>query len=401
MLAAVAVTSSADDGPGSFRVAVERANGDPSVSAIVFNHRLSAVELADGVTYSGRQDLRIEGNVVDILPNAAQRGAFDLLTTTGGGDLSLSRISFKSGANGVVVAVPLDATGDVAVSLDRVTIADNDLFGLHIIDLTEVPPPPEDPEADPTEIGSDASISLAVRDSQILGNGTAAHDQDGIRVDERGSGGINVQIANSQLNGNGAEGVELDEGGEGGVDLNVANSTFNANGFVSSGDPEDPDFDDGIDVDEADAGSVNVALVNVAANGNFDEGIDLNEGDDGDLNMLLVNVQANNNTDEGIALEEAGDGGIRATLIAVRARHNGADGVQFEEFDAGDLAVDIVLSQIEDNGGFGIFASQAAPGSGSIRLRAVRLGRNADGPFNTTIEDEETGEEVDSGVVVR
>jgi hypothetical protein len=400
MLAAAAVTSSADDGPGSFRAAVEAANADSSITSIVFDRRINVIELDEAVTYTGEQALRIDGNVATIRPADDQEGEIDLFISSGGADLSLSQLTFANGANGVVVDVPLDATGEVKVTLNRVTIRDNDLFGLHIIDLTEVPPPPETPDADPTQIGADASVTLVVLDSQILGNGTAAHDQDGIRVDERGSGGISVQIVNSQLNGNGAEGVELDEGGAGGVDLNVLNSTFNGNGFISSGDPEDPDFDDGIDVDEADQGSVNAVIIGADVSGNFDEGIDLNEGDEGDLNMLLVGVQANNNTDEGIALEEAGDGGIRATLITVRARHNGADGVQFEEFDAGDIAVDIALSQIEDNGGFGIYASQTAPGAGSIRLRAVRLNRNADGPFNTTIENEETGEEEDSGVVV-
>jgi hypothetical protein len=401
MLAAVAVTSSADDGPGSFRAAVERANVDPSVSAIVFDHRLSAVQLAEGVTYSGPQDLRIEGNVVNILPTAANRGAIDLFTTTGGGDLSLSRISFKSGANGVVVAVPLDATGDVAVSLDRVTIADNALFGLHIVDLTEVPPPPEDPDADPTQIGSNAGISLTVVGSNIVDNGTAAHDRDGIRIDERGAGGIDTSIVLSRLDNNGAEGIELDEAGDGGVRLSASASSFDGNGFVSSGDPEEPDFDDGIDIDEADAGDIRVVLSGISASGNFDEGIDLNEGGDGDLHMQLTGVRANNNTDEGVALEETDEGGIFASLVAVQARGNGADGVQFEEFDGGDIAVDIALSQFEDNGGFGIYASQAQPGSGLIRLRGVRLARNADGPFNTTIEDEETGEEVDSGVEIR
>ena len=401
LLSAVAVTSSADDGPGSFRAAVEAANGDAAISAIVFDARLSTVQLEETVSYTGSQALRIDGKVVNIQPVDSKQGDFDLFVASGGADLTLSQLTFRDGANGVVVDVPLDATGDVAVKLDRVTIKDNDysvctLSTSRRCRLRPRTRTPIRPRSAPTPSVTFAVLTTATSS----GNGTAAHDQDGIRVDERGAGGISVQIANSQLNGNGAEGIELDEGGLGGVNLNVLNSNFNANGFISSGDPEDPDFDDGIDIDEADAGSVTATLVNVTASGNFDEGIDLNEGDDGDLNMLLVNVQANHNTDEGIALEEAGEGGIRAVLITVRARHNGADGVQFEEFDGGDLAVDIALSQIEDNGGFGIFASQAAPGSGSIRLRAVRLARNADGPFNTTIENEETGEEEDSGVVV-
>jgi hypothetical protein len=399
MLAAVAVTSAADEGPGSFRAAIEQANDDAAVSAIVFDHRLSVVRLNEGIVYTGAQDLRIDGNTVDIQPVAAKRGVIDLFTTTGGGDLSLSQIGFRHGANGVVVDVPLDAAGDVAVKLDRVTIADNGLFGLHIIDLTEVPP--ETPDADPTQIGSDAGVSLLVTGSTITGNGTAAHDQDGIRVDERGGGGIDVDILLSRLDGNGAEGIELDEGGDGHVRLAASASSFDRNGFISSGDPEDPDFDDGIDIDEAGAGSIFVHLAGISASGNFDEGIDLNEGDEGNLYMTLVGVRANGNTDEGVALEETGDGGIFATLLGVQARENGADGVQFEEFDAGDIAIDIVLSQFEDNGGFGIYASQAQPGSGSIRLRNVALRRNADGPFNTTIEDEETGEEVASGVDIR
>ena len=401
LLSAASVISSADDGPGSFRAAIISANNDSSINSIVFDRRIDAIRLQSSINYTGSQSLRIHGNVATIQSVTDKQGDFDLLVASGGADIALSQITFRGGARGVVVDVPLTATGQIEVSLDRVTIADNDLFGLHVIDLKEIPPSPDDPDADPTEVGASAGVVLSVLGSHITGNGTAAHDQDGIRVDERGMGGINATILHSHLDGNGAEGIELDEAGQGTVTLNVAFSTFDSNGFISSGDPEDPDFDDGIDIDEVDEGSVIAVIVNSTASGNFDEGIDLNEDGQGDMSMTLINVRADGNTDDGIALEELGEGTLRATLIQVRASRNGDSGLKFEEFDTGDLAVDIAFSQIEENGDYGIFASQAQPGTGLIRLRHVSLRRNASGGFNTQIEDEETGELVESGVVIR
>lgn len=156
-----------------------------------------------------------------------------------------------------------DAAGTVRVALHGAAATDNAEFDLHLDGGTNASP---------------AGVELHLVGTSVLRNGTTALDKDGVRVDERGDGGIRAAITGSHLGGNGAEGVELDEGGGGGVDLLVTHSTFNDNGFFSEEDAED-----GIDVDEADAGDVRVVILGAQVNGNFDEGVDLNEGDDGSL----------------------------------------------------------------------------------------------------------------------
>jgi hypothetical protein len=98
--------------------------------------------------------------------------------------------------------------------------------------------------------------------------------------------------------------------------------------------------------------------------------------------VLLSNVTVNGNTDEGVALEEAGEGSINVLFSSLRSQNNGASGILIEEFDAGDISGDISQSTITGNGGFGIEVAQAAPGRGIIRLRGVTLRNNADGAFD-------------------
>ena len=359
LFSTVVVTSGADEGAGTLRAALQKAGSDPAVTSIRVAPAVQAIRIDGPLVYSGRQGLRIDGRAT-IQPVAGAGGDFDLLTATGGADLSLSRLTFRGGSDGVVVTLPANATGTVDVVLRGVTIIDNDLFGLHVDDKAN---------------DSAASVRLTVANSAVLSNGEGASDRDGIRVDEGGAGNIDAVIVASRLNRNGAEGVELDEAGAGGVNLRVTASAFNDNGFL---DPED--FDDGIDVDEADAGDVRVSIFASQVNGNFDEGVDLNESDAGSLRLTAAGLTANGNTDEGVALEESDGGDLVATLTAVVARNNGADGFQAEEGGAGNVRAAVLASTITGNDGFGVRAVQEAPGSGVLTLKTNRLTGNADGP---------------------
>ena len=358
LLSAVLVTSGSDEGPGTLRAAIDRANTDASVTHIRVAPNVRDIRIDETLPYTGAHDLTIDGRAA-VRPVSGAEGDFDLLRATGGGDLTLSRLTFRDGANGIVVIPPTGTTGTVAVTLRGVTIEDNKLFGLLVDDKVN---------------NTDASLRLNVVGSRILGNGTAASDRDGVRIDEGGAGDIAATIIGSRLNDNGAEGVELDEAGAGGVTLNVSASTFNDNGFL---DPED--FDDGIDVDEADAGDVRVALFASQVNGNFDEGVDLNEGGDGSLFLTAAGIQANENTDEGIALEELDAGDLVAMLTAVEVSDNDSDGVQAEEGGAGNLRVGIFASRITNNDAFGVKVEQEEPGVGRLVLQGNRISLNTDG----------------------
>ena len=201
-------------------------------------------------------------------------------------DLSLSNLTFQNGDNGVLVPVPIGATGTVAVSLDNVTIKDNASYGLHLNDQLN---------------DTDASVRIDVSNSTITGNGTGegVSDLDGIRADDGGEGSVVANVTNSHLDNNGADGLELDEKGPGDIIAEIAGSTFNENGFQDADDKED-----GVDFDEADAGDLWVRVVDSTFNGNADEGLDLDEEQGGDVYVSLLDVVANANEDEGIKINE-------------------------------------------------------------------------------------------------
>lgn len=56
------MTNPSDAGAGSFRAAIEKANGDPSIESIVFRPALRPIALAQPVAFTGGQSLDILGN---------------------------------------------------------------------------------------------------------------------------------------------------------------------------------------------------------------------------------------------------------------------------------------------------------------------------------------------------
>ncbi|HEX6141305.1 MAG TPA: hypothetical protein VFZ01_01195 [Geminicoccaceae bacterium] len=361
--APVFVTNGADAGPGSFRAAVDAANLHPSIDVIRFTRDLGTVQLASTVVYTGAQSLRIEGRDTAI----AGDGLFDLLVATGGGDLTLRQIGFSDGLNGIVVEVPADADGELSTVLFDVTVENNGEFGL-LID-------------DETNGGSNAGIGLDIAWSRFVGNGAdlvagVIEDLDGVRVNERGEGDIAATIHASEFTGNGADGYELDEGGPGDVTLMIRRSRFDGNGLF------EPEGDDGIDIDEADGGSIWLRVVGATFNGNSDDGIGIDESGEGDLMMSLIRVQMSDVGDKGLSADEgdAGDLDLKALLVA--ADGNVEDGLNFEEAGDGDLFARVVRSAFRDNGQAGIDATQGDAGQGTLRLQNVMFDNNGDGPVD-------------------
>ncbi len=77
---------------------------------------------------------------------------------------------------------------------------------------------------------------LNVQSSTIDGNGSDPDDFDGIRVDERGLGGIRATFRNSSVVDNGGDGIELDERDGGSVITELRNSSFIRNGSANADD---------------------------------------------------------------------------------------------------------------------------------------------------------------------
>ncbi|MGD9904624.1 MAG: hypothetical protein AB7U83_14255 [Vicinamibacterales bacterium] len=338
--AAVAATAlvlnARNAGPGSFRDAVDRANGNPAITTIQFLPTVRTIRLTATVEFTGRQPLGIQGAGATLDGAGLASGA--VLLATGGGDLAVSNLTVRGGpAEGLDVEVPPTATGVQRVWLFNVAVIDNLGHGVLVNDQVD-PTAPD--EGEPNPAGSAAGLEVTVLASRFLHNGFSVSDRDGVRVNEGGDGHLVFVMRLSAADGNGADGVELDERGRGDVRIDVFGSRFTANG------PLDPaDLDDGFDIDELNEGSIIGQVGLTSANDNFEEGLDFNENHAGDLRVNLLLVEANGNREEAIDYEEdddfAGGGDLVTTMVGVRASGSGADGgdgaVKIREKGAGNL----------------------------------------------------------------
>lgn len=368
----VAVTTNADSGDGSFRAAIETANGDSAADAVVFDIGLGTITLESTVEYTGAQLLSIFGSEATITGDGF---ADDLFRSTGGGKLWLGYLTFDdSGAEGVEVDVPAVATGDLRTTLYRVTIDGSAGFGLLIEDKVHA---------------SDAGLVLDLLHSTISGNGTPAtsdadpdNDHDGVRVNEAGLGGITVDVTKSTVTGNAYDGVEVDEEDGGDVTFAAAHSLFAENGFGL-----ESDLEDGLDVDEADGGSVRVALVQSVAENNYQDGFDLNEAGDGDITVNANKSRSTGNGTEGdgrgldVEEEDAGNNTFHAQFCTFS--DNQEDGVRNNESGGGNLLARLLYSSVQNNGDDGYDGDEDDAGSGTLFVqRGTIVNGNADDDFD-------------------
>ncbi len=343
----------------SLIAAVEAANNG-EIDRIVFKKN-AKISVTEPVIYTGSQKLTLVGNGAkidgseagEVTPAIDDEGRDTLVSDDAtlmfntSADIFIRNLSVvNSKTRGIVVNVPQDAEGaDILVDLKKVTVSGSALFGLHIDDNSN--------EFDEGDAGSAIGIKLDVARSQFIGNGVGAIDYDGVRVDERGEGGIEASFFATKIDENGADGMELDEAGEGDINVLIVGATMNGNGFQN---PED--LDDGFDIDEADAGSLNITILNAMVNDNLDEGLDFDEAGEGDVNLTLRRVEAFGNTDEGIKADEEDAGSINANLTKVVVNGSGDDGVQFTELGNGDINASLVKVTARNNDKYGIKMEQ-------------------------------------------
>jgi hypothetical protein len=426
------VTTAADLGDGSFRAAIEAANADPSITRISFERGLGTVPLTDPVSFTGSQALTIDGSgaVLDGTGLAAGESA---LVASGGGNLEVRDLTVRNApGSGIAIEIPAASTGTLEFALIGVTAWGNGLHGAVINDQV-------DPGDTDNEAGSAAGLRVRVVGSRFENNGFGAGDQDGLRVNEGGPGSLTAEIRQTVVTSNGGDGIELDERGPGDVVFDVQHTQVTRNGAL---DPAD--LDDGMDVDEAQDGSVIGRFIHVVASDNYEEGLDINENhagdmriemnqvegsrnreegvdleedDDfaggGDLVAVLINVTATGNTggDAGIKLRERGDGGLFSTIvnavtnanaeagISVRedaaggldasiigafADGNGSHGIIYDENAAGDLTAVLRAAISSTNGGAGVRAEQASTGAGALRIEALTAPGNAAGEVSSS-----------------
>lgn len=367
------VTHNGDAGPGSFRAAVALAGADPAIGSIRFAGDVGTVSLLSTVTFTGGQDLAIDGRGA-ILDAAGV--ADDAFVVTGGGSLALAEITVRNAPeDGVYVDVPATAAGRIEIALDRVTIQGNGRYGLHVDDRAG---------GEPGGADSPASIVLDVRFSHILDNNIdrtdGVFDFDGIRVDEGGEGGIEARVLHSYFLRNRADGIELDEAGPGDVSLFVRQSTFDDNGDQVQ-QPDDPE--DGIDVDEAGPGDLYLDVAQVSSRSNADDGIDMDEDGEGSIFARIVQTDVSGAGNDGLVFTEdefnqVGDGGIHAVLIGVTATGAGDRGWDSDEFGDGDIRLEITNAHFDDNGSDGIRLEEFDAGSAILLASNITVDRNGD-----------------------
>lgn len=425
-----------------FLAAVEEANGDPSISEIVFTPN-AVIELTGEVRYTGEQDLALVGQGATI-SGATATPDIDmwdsgLFVSESGGDLTLQRLTFAdSFNNGLAVFLP-EGAGTVDIALDEVTVTDAQFHGVLVDGQATTGYNTDDfihPNcADPHFVDSDTSIDITVDRSVITGAGQVEgydisqatgcpQDFDGLRVDQGGAGDLVADLDRSTFDGNLADGVELDEKGDGSVDAAVDRSSFNDNGDTVSivctveafcGDDlgqEIEDLDDGFDIDEEDEGDLTVTVSRSEVSDNRDEGLDMDEAGEGSIVGTVVETEASRNGDEGYKASEAdggdntadisksrfegagndqievesedGDGSGTVTVTVSKITSTGADGsgVKAVEDDGGAVVVDVDRSTLADNGEWGV---EAAGGSGSVDVSKSDLSGNTDGEIELDV----------------
>jgi hypothetical protein len=266
----------------------------------------------------------------------------------------------ETGANGVLIPVPAEQEGELSVFLKDVSLVNNGLFGLHIADQEDDSDATlrltvldslvanngigeSDFDGIRVDDGGGGDIITNIVNSQIDGNGG-----DGLELDERGEGIVELDVVGSSFSGNGFfdpedldDGLDIDEADDGGMVVRIVNSTFTDN------------FDEGLDLDEEDAGDVQVSIVNVNADNNIDEGIKISEEDGGGLFAMLSNVTViGSQDDDGIQLEEADEGSLDVTVVNLIATDNDKFGLKVEQETVGEDTGTLKLrnSTLEPNG---------------------------------------------------
>ena len=390
------------------------------------------VEIADTLSYDGRSPLALIGNgqtlsaARDVTVLAATDGA-DLhvvgLTLAGPGGFSVENRGDLDGAAGKGIFVDLrdDQTGTVSLVAEDVTVRGVANHGIHVSDCTLADDCGGGQSGEGG--GSEAGVSVTLRNVTVEDAGNGRFDADGLRVDERAGGGVTAMITGSTFTAVGADGIELDEGGAGDVVATLIDSRMVANGAycapalfedalpvpaeaefaegeTASTDIPGPvagtaddscverevelhddgsveayefgiDLDDGIDFDEGDAGSVHAIFLGSTISRNLDEGVDFDEAGDGHIDVRFIDTVAEGNNDDGYKTSEEGAGSVTGGMLRASARHNGGKGAVFEEEGDGDVMVRAEASATannDDGDGTGIEAVQEDAGTGRLTL---------------------------------
>lgn len=428
------VSNGNDAGDGSLRTALASGAAHirvlPGVDEINILSGLEYTGTAPLTITGSGQSVNAAGNFTLLsVTNGADLKVSNMSFTGIGGFNIINRGDIGQDAGkGIFVDVRDDQTGTVKLVLKNVAVSGVANHGIHVSDCSLADACGGGSGGGGE--GSAASIKVVLKHVSVNDAGNGKFDADGLRVDERGDGSIHATIIGSSFTHVGADGVELDEGNDGDVRANVSFSSFANNGgycapdiigpFVPNpedgkfdpadmvldsdipsvfGSPDDTciersvdlygpdpvtgiryveefefaiDTDDGIDIDEAGAGSLISKMSFSSITGNLDEGVDYDEEDDGGIDAKYFATTASGNTDDGYKHSEEDAGSVTGHVLFSSATDNGGKGFVFEEEDDGDLDVKVIASKTannDDSDDTGIEVVQEDGGNGTLKVR--------------------------------
>jgi hypothetical protein len=386
--AAVFVTSPADSGPGTFRDAIEQANGNSNINLIILANG-NPITLESTVEYIGSQNLMIMGSGISnriiqgngFSPDeAAIQTDCSLFESTGGADLTILRVTFQDTVCSAIEVYGEDGDGEITVTLNSVVIRNLGGGGLNLYEGNGY---------------SDAAWNLRMISSRV--EETGFYGYDAVNVAEYYDGDVTVQLSGTSLVNNWFGGLHLDEADDGNLSLTTSASKFNGNGSGASEEAAGADeevsttavpVDDGIYALECGTGNLNVTMSASQANSNHDDGFDLNECGDGDMTLIATWTTANENGQYGFEGLEQDSGNYVARLTAVWTLGNELGGVFLTEEMDGNLDVraaasvsnsntvaqGYALQELDDGDPIAVFTAVSANGNGDAGFHLAASG---------------------------
>ena len=339
------VTTNADDGPGSFRAALEEAASRPLVDTIVFDRGLGEIVANTELLYESSDAIVIKGN-----GNVIRAGALDddTLHFVGHGPVTISDLKFIGGpGDSIDRDIEGDGHGLVRTTLINVEVQGADQSALDIYD-------------DYTGFGVEVVIkgSLFQNNSREEDDEDDEHDQ--VNITEYDKGDLKITVESSNIVWAVADdGFRAAENGDGALHFTASNSAFNNNGGAKGGDTNN----DGVVIAECDAGNLVIDLNNVEINDNADDGIDGAEAGEGSLFLTGDGVTANRNGEDALDIDEDSPGDF--------------EGDCEEEFEGGgDWIGSLKNSTFEQNFQSAFDVDEHVEGNFTFVLRRVDADRN-------------------------
>jgi hypothetical protein len=269
------------------------------------------------------------------------------------------------------IEIAEEGSGDVILNLDGVVATGNGAGTLVVVEDTNA-------EGSPT----DGSGGILAAFTKVTAGAT---NLDGIRLREFGLGDLSLTARGLDSSDNGGDGAWLEERGVGGVVVDVTDSFFDDNGES----PVDPDDrGDGFEIRESGAGTVDVRFLSTSLNRNGDQGLDVEEQGSGDLRATLAVVSAVGNARDNVKLVEdldAKDGGVPGSgslylaFTELTSTGSAQDGFQGAEHGEGNFTGQIAASTLRNNAGNGVDVTQTGAGFGQLQLVGVTLSGNTAG----------------------